>query len=145
MLLPDYLDRLQVVTRTPSGELAVSDTQRWAEPLQEGLIRVLDENLSALLGTERIVRFPWPRSLAPEYPGGAGSASVRVRAGRDAAPRCAVVAARGRRRRDPAAAHEPHRSRDRCRRRWAGTRTRRSRGAPEPRNRRRLQQVATRR
>jgi uncharacterized lipoprotein YmbA len=67
VLLPDYLDRLQVVTRTPSGELAVSDTQRWAEPLQEGLIRVLDENLSALLGTERIVRFPWPRSLTPEY------------------------------------------------------------------------------
>jgi len=67
VLLPDYLDRLQVVTRTPSGELAVSDTQRWAEPLQDGLIRVLDENLSALLGTERIVRFPWPRSLAPEF------------------------------------------------------------------------------
>ena len=66
VLLPDYLDRLQVVTRTPSGELAVSDTQRWAEPLQDGLMRVLDENLSTLLGADRIVRFPWTRSLSPE-------------------------------------------------------------------------------
>ena len=64
--LPDYLDRLQIVTRGASGEIAVSDTERWAEPLHEGLARVLDENLAALLGTQRIVRFPWPASLAPD-------------------------------------------------------------------------------
>lgn len=64
--LPDYLDRLQVVARGASGELAVSDTERWAEPLHEGLARVLDQNLAALLGTQRIVRFPWPASLAPD-------------------------------------------------------------------------------
>jgi uncharacterized lipoprotein YmbA len=64
--LPDYLDRLQIVTRAASGEIAVSDTERWAEPLHEGLARVLDENLAALLGTQRIVRFPWPASLAPD-------------------------------------------------------------------------------
>jgi hypothetical protein len=65
--LPDYLDRLQMVTRSASDEIAVSDTQRWAEPLQDGLTRVLDENLAALLGTQSIVRYPWPASLAPDY------------------------------------------------------------------------------
>ncbi len=64
--LPDYLDRLQIMTRGASGEIAVSDTERWAEPLHEGLARILGENLAALLGTQRIVRFPWPASLAPD-------------------------------------------------------------------------------
>jgi hypothetical protein len=64
--LPDYLDRLQVVARGASGELAVSDTERWAEPLHEGLARVLDRNLAALLATQRIVRFPWPAAAAPD-------------------------------------------------------------------------------
>ncbi len=64
--LPDYLDRLQVVTRGASSGLAVSDTERWAEPLHEGLARVLDRNLAALLDTQRIVRFPWPAAAAPD-------------------------------------------------------------------------------
>lgn len=64
--LPEYLDRLQVVTRGASGEIAISDIERWAEPLHEGLARVLDQNLAALLGTQHIVRFPWPAAAAPD-------------------------------------------------------------------------------
>lgn len=64
--VPEYLDRLQLVAREDAGSLVVSDTQRWAEPLREGLARVLAESLAASLAGERVARFPWPRAQAPE-------------------------------------------------------------------------------
>jgi len=38
----------------------------WAEPLRDGFKRVLAENLSLLLATERVAIFPW-QSVVPEY------------------------------------------------------------------------------
>jgi len=38
----------------------------WAEPLRDGFTRVLAENLSLLLATERVAIFPW-QSVVPEY------------------------------------------------------------------------------
>ncbi len=51
---PKYLDRPQIVTRSTNAEIYLAETDRWAEPLQENFTRVLAENLSLLLGTERI-------------------------------------------------------------------------------------------
>lgn len=59
--LPEYLARPQIVSRTSANRLTISDRQRWAEPLAENLPRVLAEDLSALLGTDRILSHPWPR------------------------------------------------------------------------------------
>lgn len=56
---PQYLRGPEVVTRTGPSELALSDTERWAEPLDSGFARVLSDNLSRLLGTQQVVTFPW--------------------------------------------------------------------------------------
>jgi uncharacterized lipoprotein YmbA len=60
--LPAYLDRPQVVTRRSADEVAAAEFDRWAEPLAEAVPRILGENLAALLGTERIQAYPWPRT-----------------------------------------------------------------------------------
>ena len=59
--LPEYLDRPQIVSRSSVNRLILSDSQRWAEPLAENMMRVLSEDLAELLGTDRILLHPWNR------------------------------------------------------------------------------------
>jgi uncharacterized lipoprotein YmbA len=56
---PAYLQRSQIVTRVSQNEIMLSEGYRWGEPLDTNFSRVLAENLSNLLGTDRIVMFPW--------------------------------------------------------------------------------------
>jgi uncharacterized lipoprotein YmbA len=64
---PGYLDRQQMVTRISQNRFAVAENDRWAEPLEENFSRVLSQNLSILLQTDRIVTYPWVRSQQPNY------------------------------------------------------------------------------
>src|SRR5215813_14942946 len=64
--LPQYVNRPQIVTRYNSPELQSSYAAQWAEPLQDGFTRVLAENLSLLLATDRVAIFPW-KTFTPEY------------------------------------------------------------------------------
>jgi uncharacterized protein len=64
---PGYLDRQQLVTRISQNRFAVAENDRWAEPLQENFLRVLSQNLSILLHTDRVVTYPWERSQSPTY------------------------------------------------------------------------------
>ncbi len=64
--LPEYLDRPQIVSRTSANRLTLADSERWAEPLTENVPRVLSEDLSQLLGTDRILLHPWPRTRVIE-------------------------------------------------------------------------------
>lgn len=50
----EYLDRAQIVTRTGSAEVKLAETHRWAEPLHNNFARILAENLSILLDTDKI-------------------------------------------------------------------------------------------
>ena len=50
----EYLDRAQIVTRTGSAEVKLAETHRWAEPLHNNFGRILAENLSILLDTDKI-------------------------------------------------------------------------------------------
>lgn len=59
--LPAHLDRTQIVTQASQYRLVLKDLDQWAEPLKEGFTRVLAQNLSRLLNTNQIVRFPWRR------------------------------------------------------------------------------------
>jgi uncharacterized protein len=53
--IPEYLDRPQIVTRGAEGAMvSLGEFDRWAEPLVDGMARVLRENLSALLSAERV-------------------------------------------------------------------------------------------
>ncbi len=65
--LPEYLHRREVVTRAAPNRLDLSATDFWAEPLDESFRRVLEENLSILLGTKQIVEFPWYSTTVLDY------------------------------------------------------------------------------
>jgi uncharacterized protein len=64
---PDYLKRLEVVTRATSNRLDVSPVDRWGEPLDKNFERVLGENLAQLLQTDRVENYPWPRRTPIDY------------------------------------------------------------------------------
>jgi uncharacterized lipoprotein YmbA len=64
---PGYLDRQQLVTRVSPNRFAVAENDRWAEPLEENFSRILSQNLSILLQTDRIVLYPWERTQQPAY------------------------------------------------------------------------------
>ena len=65
--LPAYLDRPPVVTLASANRLQLAEFHKWAEPLQENFSRVLAENLSILLGTDRIAKLPQRRASAINY------------------------------------------------------------------------------
>lgn len=52
--LPDHLKRPQIVTRQKGHRVDVDEFNRWAEPLDAGFTAALAENLSRLLGTDRV-------------------------------------------------------------------------------------------
>ena len=63
--IPDHLET-QLVTRLAANEIAISDTDRWAEPLRDGFSSALRQDLIALLGTERVLIYPWDLSSPPD-------------------------------------------------------------------------------
>jgi uncharacterized lipoprotein YmbA len=65
--LPAYLDRREIVMRVARSRFDLSENDRWAEPLDENLTHVLAQNLSVLLGSDRIIAYPWPFDLKPHY------------------------------------------------------------------------------
>src|SRR5262249_18000674 len=64
--VPPYLDRPQIVTRTSRAKLVLADLDQWAAPLPDTIARVLAEDLALLLPTERVVLYPWPRTMDPD-------------------------------------------------------------------------------
>jgi uncharacterized protein len=67
LAIPAHLNRPQIVTRAEGNRLELAEFQNWGEPLRANLGRVLAEDLSVLLGTDRVWTFPWPRSAALDY------------------------------------------------------------------------------
>ena len=65
--MPKHLDRDQIVTQTTNYEISLSEFDRWAEPLNENFARVLAENLSVLVPTDRVYVDPWSRSAPIDY------------------------------------------------------------------------------
>ena len=65
--LPGYLDQDQIVTRISPGRFALSDNDRWAEPLAHNLARVLAQDLSMLLQTHPVTLYPWTGQQRPIY------------------------------------------------------------------------------
>jgi uncharacterized lipoprotein YmbA len=65
--IPEYLNRNGLVYSRDGNQLQIAQYERWAEPLEEGIVRVLGLNLAGLLGTENIRTFPWHPARAPQY------------------------------------------------------------------------------
>jgi hypothetical protein len=64
---PEYLERSEIVTRSNSNKIEISEFDLWAGSLEEDFGRVLSENLSILLSTERVTLFPQPKTLPLNY------------------------------------------------------------------------------
>jgi uncharacterized protein len=64
---PGYLDREELVSRVSQNRFAIAENDRWAESLADNFSRVLAQNLAALLGTDRIILYPWPSNRRPAY------------------------------------------------------------------------------
>ena len=54
-----YLDRPQIVFRASENELELAEFDKWAEPLDRNIERVLVHNLSGMLRTEHVIIRPW--------------------------------------------------------------------------------------
>jgi uncharacterized lipoprotein YmbA len=67
--IPGYLDREQIATRTVGHQLVYSSTDRWAEPLDQGIERTLREDLAAKLA---------PSGIEVQVRSGATAYEVRV-------------------------------------------------------------------
>jgi uncharacterized lipoprotein YmbA len=65
--IPEYLDRNGLVYLSGANRLQVAGSERWAEPLEDGVRRVVGLNLASLLDTENLSYFPWPAAHAPDY------------------------------------------------------------------------------
>jgi uncharacterized lipoprotein YmbA len=64
---PDYLKRLEVVSRRAPNRLDISPVDRWGEPLDKNFQRVLAENLAQLVHTDKLEMYPWPRRTPVDY------------------------------------------------------------------------------
>jgi uncharacterized protein len=64
VIIPAYLNRSHIVTRTGGDQVELSMFHRWAEPLEDGIARILADEIGARVPTERIVVFPWRGTVA---------------------------------------------------------------------------------
>jgi len=67
VMLPKYLDRPQVVTRTASNSLNQADLDQWGGNLADNITRVLATNLANLLQTDRVSLYPWQDQVLIDY------------------------------------------------------------------------------
>ena len=65
--IPQYLDRPEMATRITQNSLQFAEFDKWAEPVEKNLTRVLADNLSALLPSDRVSTYPWPDSVPVQY------------------------------------------------------------------------------
>jgi uncharacterized lipoprotein YmbA len=67
VVFPEYLERHQIVTRTGPNELNFAEFDRWGGSFHSDFLRVLADNLSLLLSTDKVVIYPWVRTTLIEY------------------------------------------------------------------------------
>ncbi len=59
ILIPGYIDRPQIVTKTESAELVYTEYKRWAEPMDEMFTRTLTQNITISTDSNSIISHPW--------------------------------------------------------------------------------------
>lgn len=65
--LPEYLNRPQILSRISENELKLADFDKWAEPLDHNISRVIIENLTEQLHAWNFAVFPWGGSIPIDY------------------------------------------------------------------------------
>jgi uncharacterized lipoprotein YmbA len=72
VVVPEMVQRPQLVTRVGPQELGLLEYARWSEPLEDSLTRVLAQDLALRLGTERV-------AIVPDERGAQGALRIAVR------------------------------------------------------------------
>jgi uncharacterized lipoprotein YmbA len=67
VVLPEFLERPHIVVRTTSNRIDVDEFHRWGGSLQEDFSRILAQNLSALMATNRVHVYASREQLEPTY------------------------------------------------------------------------------
>jgi len=65
--IPKVLDRSQIVTRSEENRIQMAEFQRWGGTLSDDFLRVVAENLSALLKSEQVLAYPWRDFFDPDF------------------------------------------------------------------------------
>lgn len=65
--ISEYLNQSKILIRKNNSELHYAELHRWAEPLENGVARVLAANISILLNTGRVSVYPWRSSETPDW------------------------------------------------------------------------------
>ena len=65
--IPEYLNRNALIYSREGNRLHIANFERWAEPLDSSIGRVVGLNLASLLNTQNIQAYPWSDSERPEY------------------------------------------------------------------------------
>jgi len=65
--IPEYLDRLEIVTRVEQNQLILSEFNLWGGSLKEDVNRVLTENISYILAKDGIKVATWRTGIAEVY------------------------------------------------------------------------------
>lgn len=65
--IPEYLNTRQIVMNRSDHLLQLAEYDRWAEPLDAGVRRVVAVNLAVLMNTTKVQTFPWRRDAVPEH------------------------------------------------------------------------------
>ena len=64
---PDYLSRSQIVTRGSDATIIVDDFNRWIEPVDDAIYRIISENLDNLIDDAVVVAFPYTHTADLDY------------------------------------------------------------------------------
>jgi uncharacterized lipoprotein YmbA len=65
--IPEYLHLSQILYQAEDGSLQRMDNSYWAEPLDQGIARVISLNLSLGDSSRNLISFPWRADNRPRY------------------------------------------------------------------------------
>jgi hypothetical protein len=65
--IPEYLNRPQMIVAIADNQYQLSEDHRWAERLDQNISLALFKALPRQIGTDRIVRYPWPQRQVVDY------------------------------------------------------------------------------
>jgi uncharacterized lipoprotein YmbA len=67
VMMPEYLDRAEIVTRDNPFEIELADFNRWAVDLDRNMTRLIAGELARRLKTDRVVISPWAAYRKNDY------------------------------------------------------------------------------
>ena len=67
LTLPSYLDRDRIIRRIDDNRVELLEYERWAEPLQASIQRILALDVGRMLGTEEVLSYPWLLAQPVDY------------------------------------------------------------------------------